>query len=202
MKYQVAIIGGMTLLLGISQIRPLYPKDQWLHHSPMIVIIPLLFVAAGRGWISSPSMTCIVLFLSLHIVGGRYVYTAVPYDAWAESIFGSTPSEWFGATRNHYDRLVHVAFGLLAVLPVSECVERRGGQTRAWAIAIAVLAVAAIGAAYEVFEWGLTMTVAPDMADRYNGQQGDLWDSQKDMALAIAASGVSALGLCVWSRRS
>ncbi len=202
MKYQVASITAMIFLLGVTQIRPLYPRDQILLHAPMIVIVPVLLLAATRGWLTSSSMTCIVVFLALHIVGARYVYSALPYDAWSRGLFGISPGEFFSLTRNHYDRFVHVVFGLLAVLPLSEVAERYGRLSRRWSLGVAFLAVATIGALYEVFEWGLTMAVAPEMADRYNGQQGDSWDAQKDMALAISGAGVTSIGLCFWRRKS
>jgi len=202
MRYQVAIIAAMTLLLGLTQIRPLYPRDQLLHHAPLLVAIPFLLLVASKKWLSSAAMTCIVLFLVLHIVGGRYVYSAVPYEALLADLLGISLEELFGSTRNHYDRFVHLAFGFLAVLPLAEVTERHGRLSGRWSLVVAVLVVAAAGAVYEVFEWALAMAVAPEMAERYNGQQGDPWDAQKDMALAIAGSGVCSVGLCLWRLRS
>lgn len=93
-------------------------------------------------------------------------------------------SEHFGWTRNQYDRLVHFAFGALSVVPVAE-VARRWGGLSARGAAVAVLGwVLAISCLYEIFEWLLTIVAAGETADRYNGQQGDIWDAQKDMALA------------------
>ena len=81
------------------------------------------------------------------------------------------------------DRLVHVAFGVLAVRPVVEVV-RLGGAGRKAGLWAALGFVLSVSCLYEIFEWGLTLTIAGDLADDYNGQQGDLWDAQKDMALA------------------
>ncbi|HZG32623.1 MAG TPA: DUF2238 domain-containing protein, partial [Sphingopyxis sp.] len=95
-----------------------------------------------------------------------------------------TLSDAFGWGRNHYDRLVHFAFGALSVVPVAEIARRWGGLTARGA-ALAVLAwVLALSCLYEIFEWLLTIVAAGATADRYNGQQGDIWDAQKDMALA------------------
>jgi putative membrane protein len=72
--------------------------------------------------------------------------------------------------------------------------QRHGGLSRRWAIIVAVLAVFAVSSLYEIFEWSLTMTLAPGDAGAYNGEQGDMYDSQKDMACAnIAALFVAAL---------
>ena len=196
-KYQPILIATLTAFLLLTLIRSPYPHDQLLHHAPMVLVLPALFVAATRGWLGHRAMTCIVAFLVLHAIGARWVYTAVPYDEWSRAVFGTSPGEVLGLSRNHYDRFVHVAFGVLAVPPLTEAAQRYGGLSRAWSLAVAVLFVGAISAAYEVFEWGLTMTVAPDLADRYNGQQGDGWDAQKDMALALGGAVVSGIWLTV-----
>jgi putative membrane protein len=48
---------------------------------------------------------------------------------------------------------------------------------------------------YELFEYGLTLTLAPEMADSYNGQQGDIWDAHKDMALATIGALMAAVAV-------
>jgi putative membrane protein len=68
-------------------------------------------------------------------------------------------------------------------------------------LAFAWLAVVGVSALYEVFEWALAVIAAPDFADKYNGQQGDFWDSQKDMALAMAGSSLAAVGIAVVGRK-
>lgn len=75
-----------------------------------------------------------MLFLALHSLGGRYTYTDVPYDAVAQAIFGRTVSETFGFERNHYDRLVHLSYGLLAVRPGCEALQRHIGIARRTAV--------------------------------------------------------------------
>ena len=68
--------------------------------------------------------------MALHTLGGRYAYSNVPYDEWARALTGTSPSEAFGWTRNHYDRLAHFAFGALSVIPVAEIARRWGGLGR------------------------------------------------------------------------
>lgn len=181
---QRRLTGLLLVLLLLAQIDQPYPEIALLQHIPTM----LLIVAAPwllRRWpLSTPALACIVAFLALHTLGGRYAYSNVPYDAWAETLTGSTVSDAFGWTRNHYDRLVHFAFGALSVVPVAEIARRWGGVGPRGA-ALTVLAwVLAISCLYEIFEWLLTIAAAGETADRYNGQQGDLWDAQKDMALA------------------
>ena len=122
--------------------------------------------------------------MALHTLGGRYAYSNVPYDDWARALSGTSLSDAMGWTRNHYDRLVHFAFGALSVIPVAEIARRWGGLSPRGAALTVVAWALAISCLYEIFEWLLTIVAAGETADRYNGQQGDIWDAQKDMALA------------------
>lgn len=181
---QRRLIGLLAALLLLAQIDQPYPEVALLQHLPTL----LLLVASPwllRRWpLSTASVACIIAFMALHTLGGRYAYSNVPYDDWARALTGTTLSDLFGWTRNHYDRLVHFAFGALSVVPVAE-VARRWGGLGARGASLAVLGwVLALSCLYEIFEWLLTIVAAGDAADRYNGQQGDIWDAQKDMALA------------------
>ena len=75
-------------------------------------------------------------------------------------------------------------------------------MTRFLAALLAVDIVISTGAVYELFEWGIAMTLAPDAAEAYNGQQGDVWDAQKDMAVAALGAVVSVGIALVLRRRS
>ncbi|MEM8694596.1 MAG: DUF2238 domain-containing protein [Pseudomonadota bacterium] len=196
------MIVGLGIAIGLAQINGPYPEVAILHHAPTvfaIVIAPLLL----RRWpITDASLLCIVLFLLLHTLGGRYTYTDTPYDAWAETIFGTTINEIFGWERNHYDRLVHFAFGVLAFVPFSEWGRQYLGLSLHKAALVALLWVFSIGALYEIFEWGLTLVAGGATADAYNGQQGDIWDAQKDMALAALGALIMWMLLAFRSRRA
>src|SRR3546814_3124102 len=103
-------------------------------------------------------------------------------------------SDIFGWARNHYDRLVHFAFALLSVVPVAEIARRHGGLSRRGAMLAVVGWVLSVSCLYEIFEWLLAIVAGGETAERYNGQQGDPWDVQKDMALtALGVVGVVAL---------
>ena len=194
----MALVG----LLVLVQIDQPYPGIAPLHHLPTLALIlaaPLLL----RRWpLSNASVACIAAFLALHTFGGRYTYWDVPYDAWSEALFGRSIGNALGFTRNHYDRFVHFAYGLLAVRPAWEALNRHGLVAPRFSVWIAVAAVTSLSALYEIVEWLLTLVVAGPMADDYNGQQGDMWDAQKDMALALLGAIVSALAVCLTACRS
>ena len=199
---QRRLLGLLLILLLVAQIDQPYPEIALLQHIPTMLLIvtgPLLL----RRWpLSTASVACIVAFMALHTLGGRYAYSNVPYDDWARALTGTTLSDAFGWTRNHYDRLVHFAFGALSVVPVAEIARRWGGLSRRGAAFTVLGWVLAISCLYEIFEWLLTIVAAGETADRYNGQQGDIWDAQKDMAFAtLGAILVMAMAPLVRNRR-
>jgi putative membrane protein len=183
-RAQKILLGLLAALLLAAQVAQPYPEIALLQHIPTLVFLIASPWLLRRWPLSTASLACIVAFLALHTLGGRYAYSNVPYDDWARALTGTSLSDAMGWTRNHYDRLVHFAFGALSVVPVAEIARRWGGLSLRGA-ALTVLAWAlAISCLYEIFEWLLTIVAAGATADRYNGQQGDIWDAQKDMALA------------------
>ncbi|MGD9644720.1 MAG: DUF2238 domain-containing protein [Pirellulales bacterium] len=192
---QFGLLGVTCLLLVASLWRPLYPQEQFLQHVLTVAALVALAIAARRRWFSTPAFVCMVLFLWLHIIAARYIYSYVPYDDWLQAALGFSPTQVFGWQRNHFDRLVHVFFGALAVLPACEVAQRFGGLGRWWAIAFAVVFVLAVGSIYEIAEWIVAVVLSPESAEAYNGQQGDMWDAQKDMALAAVGALVVAAAL-------
>lgn len=191
-RAQVVMLILLALLVGIVQIDQPYPAVAPLQHSPTAVLLLAAPFLLRRWPMSTASVACIFIFFVLHTIGGRWVYSFVPYDEWAEALTGQSISETFGFARNHYDRLVHFAYGLLAVRPVTEVLVRHVGITPGAALYIGVESVFAMSLCYEVFEWLLTVVMEGSLADAYNGQQGDMWDAQKDMALAVSGALIAA----------
>jgi putative membrane protein len=192
---QVAFVVATGTFTAATLVHPIYPHDQPLHLVPVVVALALLLRLSSRPCLGGASILAIHAFLWLHVLGARYVYSFVPYDAWCFRAFGFRLSQELGFARNHYDRLVHFAYGALATVPQVDVLVRHARLPRraAWVASFGL--VLAAGAGYEIFEWALAMTVAPDLADRYNGQQGDAWDSQKDMACAAVGAIVATLVL-------
>jgi putative membrane protein len=198
-RYQTSMLVIIGIGLGASLIHPPFPREQFLQHGPTALALPILFFIAWRGWLSSLSMTGIGLFTMLHVIGARYMYSFVPYDRVLEQVLNFNITEAFGFERNHYDRMVHFMFGLLITVPMVEMLRCRGTSIL-WTVVFAFAGSMAISGLYEIFEWLLTVIVASESADRYNGQQGDLWDAQKDMALAAIGAILSATAAAFWFR--
>lgn len=182
---QRRLLGALLILLLLAQIEQPYPEIALLQHIPTMLLLVAAPALLRRWPLSTPGLACIVAFFALHTLGGRYAYSSIPYDEWSRALTGTTLSGAFGWTRNHYDRLVHFAFGALSVIPVAEIARRWGGLGTRGAALTVLGWVLAISSLYEIFEWLLTIVAASETADRYNGQQGDIWDAQKDMALAM-----------------
>jgi putative membrane protein len=181
----------------LSLIDAPFPELAPLQNLPTLVIVMILAVLLRRWPMPTSAVACIVVFLLLHTLGGRYIYSFVPYDQWAAAVGLPEPTSALGLSRNCYDRVVHFSFGILLVHPVAAALLEHGGIGRRLSLYIAVEFVFAGSALYEVFEWLLTFMMS-GAADAYNGQQGDVWDPQKDMACAgigaICAAMVLALG--------
>jgi putative membrane protein len=179
------------LIVAVSWWRPLWPAEQALHHSLTVLAVIGLLWAQRRLRLPLGSFVLVLAFLALHTVAARWIYSYVPYADWWQALFGGPPPELLGGGRNHFDRLVHFAYGLLlAPVLVGVWRSRGSGRGRAWLHAVQV--VVSTGALYELFEWGVAVALAPDAAEAYNGQQGDLWDAQKDMALALLGAMIGA----------
>jgi putative membrane protein len=197
--FQRRLIAAATLLMVVSCIGAPYPNQMYLQHIPTVLALTILAVLAQRRALSDGAFACLIAFLLLHILGARYIYSYVPYDRWARALFGADLTSTFGLRRNHYDRVVHFAFGLLWVRPVREVCERWFQVPPKFARYTAFEFVLAFSLLYELFEWALTMVLSPQDAAAYNGQQGDIWDAHKDMSLAMLGA---LLGLAFTGRRA
>lgn len=182
------MLAVLALAVVLANIAQPYPDVAPLQHIPTVVLLLAAPFLLRRWPLSDGAVAAATGFMLLHTLAGRYTYSNVPYDAWAHALTGHTISATFGLERNGFDRLVHFTFGILSVPLYAEAAQRHGGASRRAALWHALLFVGAVSAAYEIFEWLLTMVVAPEMAADYNGQQGDPWDAQKDMAMAIVGA--------------
>ena len=130
------------------------------------------------------SKWCFFLLFCIHTVGTHYTYSLTPYPYYSELMFGSSINEWFGWQRNHYDRFVHLAFGLLMTHPLRQALTSRLRAIKppsAWLAGHIILSVSAL---YELLEWGAAIIFGGDVGMAYLGTQGDVWDAQADIALA------------------
>lgn len=177
---QVGALALFGLVAAATWWNPPWPAEQALHSSLTLVALVALGWFHRRYGLSVRTWIWALIFLALHTIAARWIYSFVPYDDWTDALLGIRLSDVFGWHRNHFDRLVHFAYGLCLTMML------RWNPLRSLEIVLAT------SAAYELLEWAVAVTLAPDLAEAYNGQQGDIWDPHKDMAFALLGAIVAA----------
>jgi len=190
-KLQLMLL-WLALVWVVAAIEPLYPRDWLLENLLVFVGAAVLIPGYRRFRFSNCSYALLTVFLTLHMAGAHYTYAETPLGFWLQ--------DWLGFERNHYDRIVHFAFGLLLALPLREYLLRRSGATPGWSYALAVVVVMAMSALYEIIEMLAAVVVSPELGAAYLGTQGDEWDAQKDSALASGGALLAALAAWGWER--
>nr|WP_317198931.1 DUF2238 domain-containing protein [uncultured Psychrobacter sp.] len=185
---------AVVIVIVLASIEPLDWSSYLLHQLGTLLFLAVMIIAYRYWQISKNAYVQSMIFLVVHIIGARYLYSYVPYDNWTEQLFGIGLNEWFGWQRNMYDRLVHFSYGLLLFTAMIESAKSIFKiQSITLLIAIALMINMSTSLLYELFEWSLTMIMSPEASEAYNGQQGDIWDAHKDMALALLGGIVSAV---------
>ena len=133
---QRRMIIALAVAVCLANIAQPYPDLAPLQHGPTVA---LLFAAPWllRRWpLSTAVIACVFIFLLLHTLGARWIYSYVPYDDWARAVVGHDISSLLGTTRNGYDRLVHFAFGALLTLPMMEIGRKFGRLRSGWSLVL------------------------------------------------------------------
>ncbi|MGP4863424.1 DUF2238 domain-containing protein [Psychrobacter sp. T6-5] len=200
-KYVLASTIAVFVVMVLASIKPLEWSSYLLHQLGTLLFLALMLGAYRYRYVSSRSYALASIFLIIHIIGARYLYSYVPYNDWTQHLFGIRLDELFGWQRNMYDRLVHFSYGLLlfnAMVDVSKSIFKV--QSVKLLIALALMINMSSSLLYELLEWSIAMTLSPEAAEAYNGQQGDIWDAHKDMALALLG-GLIAAGIVLFQTR-
>ena len=187
----------LAVVAIITYINPVFPREQFLQQAGTILLVALMLTDLRKHWFSNLAFLGIALFTVLHLIGARYIYSYVPYQEWLHCL-GNW--EWLYTARNHYDRLAHLLFGVFFFPVLVEFSHHRITSRQVMAVLVAWLMVQAGSLVYELFEWVLTLVLSPEDAEGYNGQQGDMFDAQKDMALAMLGSTVAAISYLIFWR--
>ena len=178
----------LTLLFSIwwvfLAIKPYYRQDWALEN--VLVVFAVLFIAMTykKVPLSRISYTLIFIFLCLHELGAHYTYSEMPYDEWFQSLFGFSLDKLLGFERNHYDRVIHFSYGLLLAYPLRELFIRVAEVKGFWAYFLPLAVTMASSTLFELFEWAAATVFGGDLGIAYLGTQGDVWDANKDMAMA------------------
>jgi len=194
-RYPAALLGIFAVIFVALAIAPLYRQDWLLENMLVLVAVPVLVLTRHRLRFSNLAYTCLFVFFALHEIGSHYTYSLVPYDDWSRAVAGLSINEALGFERNHYDRLIHFLYGLLITPAAVELFRLYGPYPRAWAVLFPLLFVVSHSVIYELIEWAAALVFGGELGQAYLGTQGDIWDAQKDMALAFAGAVVSVTAL-------
>jgi putative membrane protein len=175
--YELALLTSMLVLLAWSGIHPHDRFTWWLETAPIFIGVPILIWLYPRLRLTPLTYTLVWLHCLILMLGGRYTYAQVPLGFWMQRVFGFS--------RNHYDRIGHLAQGFVPAIIAREILIRRSPLTRGkWLFFIVLCVCLAISACYEFIEWWSAL-IGGSAADAFLGTQGDPFDTQADMFMAL-----------------
>lgn len=187
----LAILGAVSVWSAIQ------PHDRftwYLEVFPVMIALPILLFTYKRFPFSRLAYALILVHAIVLLIGGHYTYAEMPLFNWLRDANG-----W---DRNYYDRLGHVAQGFIPAIVAREILLRtsplRPGK---WLFFLVLCIALAISALYEMLEWWVAVASGSD-AVAFLATQGDVWDTQWDMFLALLGALAALLLLSGWHDRS
>ena len=186
MRLPAALAIAVLAVLAVSGIAP-YDRGTWLLEvAPVLIAFPILAATYRRFPLTDLLYVLVALHAVVLIVGGAYTYARVPLGGWIE--------EWLHLSRNPYDRIGHFMQGFVPALAAREILLRnRYVTSRPMAAFLSIFVAMAVSACYELLEWATAVALGQG-ADDFLGTQGDPWDTQWDMFMALIGSTVAMAG--------
>ena len=166
-------------MLAVIVVEAYHPEtvfDFWLENVAAMMFLAVLAFSYRRLPLSDLSYLLILIYLSFHEWGAHYKYSDVPLGEWMKP--------WLHTQRNHYDRVMHFAYGFVLGYPIQELFIRNSSVRGRWRYVLPVEMTLAISACYEMAEAFMASILTPERGEEFVGMQGDMWDSQKDMFMA------------------
>jgi putative membrane protein len=172
------------------------PRDRftWYLEAAPVPIAAALIAWAYPRWRFTPlALALIAVHAAILLVGAKYTYAEVPPFNWLR--------DEYGLARNYYDRLGHFAQGFVPAIVAREILVRQAVVRRgAWLFFVVSAICLAISAVYEFIEWWAAAATG-EAAEAFLGTQGDVWDTQWDMFLALCGAIAAQLLLGRWHDR-
>lgn len=174
------VILACLYLIGFALLA-IHPNDRadWALEN-LFPISQLIAVAISYRYFKFTRLSYYLIFVYLFVQswGGHFTYAeAAPFN-WLR--------DHFHLGRNHYDRVAHFMLGFLVGIPVREILMSVVQTSRRWMAFLTSSIILAIGAFYELIEWWVAVLATPNLGTAFLGTQGDVWDTQWDMFLALA----------------
>jgi putative membrane protein len=173
---------AIIYLIGFAllAIRPNDRADWALEN--IFPISQLIAVAIAYPYFKFTRLSYYMIFVYLFVQswGGHFTYAeAAPFN-WLR--------DHFHLGRNHYDRVAHFMLGFLLAIPIREILMQVVKTSRRWLAFLTASTILAIGAFYELIEWWVSVLATPNLGNAFLGTQGDIWDTQWDMFLALVGA--------------
>lgn len=198
MQRKDALVFGLgalvTAALVVSGIDPYDRLTWWMEVLPAMLALVIIGATHRRFPLTELVLVLIAIHALILILGGAYTYARVPLGFWLQDAFGFE--------RNPYDRIGHLAQGFIPAMIARELLIRRKVLARggAWLFFVVCSICLAISALYELIEWQAAVIMGQG-ATEFLGTQGDPWDTQADMALALIGSILAQWLLARWHDR-
>lgn len=184
-RLPLVLLGILLLICAATLIAPPAGRTSWfLEVGPGLLGIAFLIGFYRRQPLSHWVYWCVFFHVLILIYGGYYTYALTPLGNWFR--------DEFALSRNHYDRVGHLALGVFPCFIVREVLLRatplvRGG----WLYFLVLSVILAVAAFWELLEWWVTLIAASDVGQAFLGSQGDVRDAQWDMVLALIGAAVA-----------
>ncbi len=187
-KYPLALLLIVFAFWIWSGISPQDTRLTWvLETFPFFIALPVMLLTYRRFPLTHLTYTLIAIHAMILILGGHYSYAKVPLGFWME--------DWFGWTRNNYDKIGHFMQGFAPAIYVREIVTRTSPlKPGKWLGFISIAVPLAFSALYEIIEW-LASLSNPTDTEAFLGTQGYIWDTQSDMFLCLIGSAIALVSL-------
>lgn len=171
-----------------------YDPGVWLMEVlPVFIVVPVLALTRSRFPLTPLIYGLILVHAIILMVGGHYTYARVPLGFWLQ--------EWCDFSRNHYDRIGHLAQGFIPAMVAREILLRQTPlKPGGWLFFLVSSVCLAISAVYEFIEWWTALALGAG-ADEFLATQGDPFDTQADMLMALLGAVLAQMLLARWHDR-
>ena len=191
--YPLTLLVIGAVLLALSAIHPYEMGTWWMEVAPIFIAVPILVATYRRFPLTPLVYTLILIHACILMLGGHYTYARVPLGFWMQNLLHFS--------RNPYDRVGHLAQGFVPAIIAREILLRRTPLVRGgWLFFIVCSICLAISACYEFVEWWSAL-IGGSAATDFLGTQGDVWDTQWDMLMALIGSILGQVILSRWHDR-
>ncbi len=189
----LALCAAVLAVLVWSGIGP-HDRLTWLMEVIWVIVaVPLLIFTYPRFPLTRLLYILIALHCVLLMVGGKYTYALVPLGLWVQ--------DWFDLARNHYDRFGHFAQGFVPAILARELLLRKTPlKPGGWLFYLVLAAALSFSAFFEMIEWWAAL-IWGGAADAFLATQGDVWDTQWDMFMALIGAFLAQVLLARWHDR-